>query len=602
MKKRINTIIRSTALATLSVLSLCSCNDFLTITPSDRTVLEEFWKTKDDVDQMVNGAYLKMESGSNIERFIMWGDYRSDELQKYQSINNSTLDNISNLDLYPSSGYNSWASFYNVINTCNLVIEHAPSVTGIDPNFTSGDLQSVRAQMLGLRALCHFYLVRSFRDVPFVTKAYENTDDMTLDGQMSPDSTLAKCIQDLEEAEVGCYQYGVFGQNDWRNYGLLSKDAINAILADIYLWRASMWSGTEPSKSNEYYQKCIDCVDKVLASHQAYYRKYHRAEPEQNNPYGLYDGSMAYYQNFVQGNSEESVFELQFNGSNNSNSQVRTYYYKEKEGATHGLLVGTPVVGTALSDNPTPASSSASINSYYQSANDYRYFDTSYGVNVGNASAFEVRKMIAQSLSTIPMDGKGMTYAPTRLFSNFRQNWIVYRITDLLLMKAEAEVQLSGGDDKKLQHAFNIVNMVNKRSIKDAYTVNSGDTLVYKDNYNSKKKMELLCLQERGRELCYEGKRWYDLVRYSYRHMKGVEPAKTLYEIDPNGSLLPSLTESDNELTTILASRYLSNLFKLRNEGYLYWPILHSETKNNLLIHQNPVWVESKTSDRTEEK
>ena len=110
----------------------------------------------------------------------------------------------------------------------------------------------------------------------------------------------------------------------------------------------------------------------------------------------------------------------------------------------------------------------------------------------------------------------------------------------------------------------------------------------------------MLCLQERGRELCYEGKRWYDLMRYSYRHMKGVDPTKTLYEIDPNGSLFPSLTESDNKLTSILATRYLSNLFKLKNEGNLYWPILHSETKNNPLIHQNPVWVETQSSDRNE--
>ena len=99
MKSKINKIIRSAAIATVGVLSLCSCNDFLTITPSNKTVLKDYWKTKDDVDQMVNGAYYKMLSGSIIERFIMWGDYRSDELQKYQSVNNSTLDNISNLDL-----------------------------------------------------------------------------------------------------------------------------------------------------------------------------------------------------------------------------------------------------------------------------------------------------------------------------------------------------------------------------------------------------------------------------------------------------------------------------------------------------------------------
>ena len=75
----------------------------------------------------------------------------------------------------------------------------------------------------------------------------------------------------------------------------------------------------------------------------------------------------------------------------------------------------------------------------------------------------------------------------------------------------------NGGNDTKLQQACNIVRMVNSRSIMGATGDNKADTLVYKSNYDSQKKMELLCLQERGRELCYEGKRWYDLVRYSYR-------------------------------------------------------------------------------------
>ena len=104
MKKKTNHIIKSLAVAFLGGLSLCSCTDFLTIYPTDKTVGEHFWKNKDQVDQMVTGAYTGMISGSNIERFIMWGDYRSDVLKKTNALNNTTLDNITNVDLYPSSG------------------------------------------------------------------------------------------------------------------------------------------------------------------------------------------------------------------------------------------------------------------------------------------------------------------------------------------------------------------------------------------------------------------------------------------------------------------------------------------------------------------
>lgn len=602
MKKKTNHIIKSLAVAFLGGLSLCSCTDFLTIYPTDKTVGENFWKNKDQVDQMVTGAYTGMISGSNIERFIMWGDYRSDVMRKTSALNNTTLDNITNVDLYPSSGYNSWSSFYYVINTCNLVMNHAQDVLAVDPDYTEGDYQTTRAQMLGLRALCHFYLVRTFRDVPYVTKAYEKSDDLTLDGQLAPDSTLQLCINDLVEAERGCYKYGTFAADDWRSVGLLSKDAINAILADVYLWRASLWSKTDKEKAKTYYQACIDYADKVIESHKRFYENNYKGSASSDNataPYYLLSGNQAFYQNFVEGNSRESIFELQFDGTSNENNLVRQYFYKHQNAtSTYGMLAGTIAVGNTLGDEPTPSTQSASTSALYQSANDYRYYDNSYGVNIGNASSFEIRKMVYNQATTssIPTNKQGYTYKQTRGFDNYKQNWIMYRITDVMLMKAEAETQLAGTDANKLKHAFLIVNAVNKRSL-DPLAVNK-DSLVYKDNYDKQAKLELLCLQERGRELLYEGKRWYDLVRYSYRHMTGVDPTKTLYEIDPKGSLYPTLDDADNEFKNILNAKYSTNILKFKNEAFLYWPILQQETKNNKLIHQNPVYVETQTSER----
>ena len=310
MKKKTNHIIKSLAVAFLGGLSLCSCTDFLTIYPTDKTVGENFWKNKDQVDQMVTGAYTGLISGSNIERFIMWGDYRSDVLRKTSALDNTTLDNITNVDLYPSSGYNSWSSFYYVINTCNLVMNHAQDVLAVDPDYTEGDYQTTRAQMLGLRALCHFYLVRTFRDVPYVTKSYEKSDDLTLDGQLAPDSTLQLCINDLVEAERGCYKYGTFAADDWRSVGLLSKDAINAILADVYLWRASLWSQTDKEKAKTYYQACIDYADKVIESHKRFYENNYKGSASSDNataPYYLLSGNQAFYQNFATAESKTSA-------------------------------------------------------------------------------------------------------------------------------------------------------------------------------------------------------------------------------------------------------------------------------------------------------
>ena len=114
-------------MAALALTTLGSCNDFLTIYPTDRIVGDDFWKTKKDVDQMVDGCYLSMLDYSIMERAIMWGAYRSDELLKLADHNDNTLDNISAVNLLPTNRYNSWSAFYKVINNCNIVLNHAPA-------------------------------------------------------------------------------------------------------------------------------------------------------------------------------------------------------------------------------------------------------------------------------------------------------------------------------------------------------------------------------------------------------------------------------------------------------------------------------------------
>ena len=81
------------------------------------------------------------------------------------------IKNIMEVNLLPTNQYTSWAPFYAVINNCNQVIKYAPDVLNEDPDFTEGDWNVVHGEMLAVRALCHFYLVRTFRDVPLMTEA-----------------------------------------------------------------------------------------------------------------------------------------------------------------------------------------------------------------------------------------------------------------------------------------------------------------------------------------------------------------------------------------------------------------------------------------------
>jgi hypothetical protein len=570
--------------------ALTSCNDFLTIYPTDRVVGEDFWKTKADVNQMVDGCYKSMIDYSVQERAIMWGAYRSDELDKLSDYNDNTLDNISAVNLLPTNRYNDWSSFYKVINNCNIVLNHAEAVMDEDPEFTLGDYQVVRAQMLALRSLCYFYLVRAFRDVPYTTQSYEEDSQAEPLPQSAPDIVLQHCLDDLLDARQYIMRSGAYGRNDWRNWGYMTRDAIHALMADIYLWRASM------THSAADYQQAIVYSDSVINAKHAYYelyKEYDITETEEDI-YHLEDGDRALSTIFGtnSGNSHESILEWQYNGRDNSNKALENYYYES--GDENNYRSTSILMASSLFNSVDPNANTNQAKKFYLSANDYRYWNNVFEANNEEAEQMSVRKMVSDNdITNLKGLNVGESKSNSRAFREFRQNWIVYRLTDVMLMKAEALVETaqSDSDAVNLKQAFNLVQAVNKRSMMKT----AADTLKF-ENFKSKSDFELLVLAERERELCFEGKRWWDLLRYCYRHMEGVDIRQTLAA----QGAWPALYQP---MLTMIIRKYSGEggdavSYKMKSEPYLYWPILESETKVNSLLNQNPVFIQEKSTSK----
>ncbi len=142
---------------------------------------------------------------------------------------------IKNLDIKSTNPVCEWQSLYNAIGRCNAIIQSAEDVLSRDKTFTQKACDAYIAEAIWVRSLCYFYLVRTFRDVPYITEPYLNdsqefrvpkTDGKQIMGTIAKD--LRSCAQQIPVS---------YSPGSWENKGGRGTVwALYALLADIYLW------------------------------------------------------------------------------------------------------------------------------------------------------------------------------------------------------------------------------------------------------------------------------------------------------------------------------------------------------------------------------
>jgi hypothetical protein len=518
----------------LAILVLClavlvppACSDYLDVRPENQMLLEDFWTKGSDVEAVVRACYRAMQEDGFTWRLITWGELRSENL----IVTGSEADNeraVSDANILPKNNQSMWNDFYLVINYCNTLLQYAPGVLEKDPNFTISDLQAKSAEALAIRALCHFYLLRAFRDIPLALEATIDDGQSLIIPQSSPQEVLDKIVEDLLQAEKWAMsEFPTTGEDK----GRITKDAVRAILADVYLWRSD-------------YAQCIDYCDRLI---QATIKVLSMSGAElEITKYQLIEESPSMYI-FAMGNSTESIFELQFS-------------VDKKNGAALSLFED---VSKGTAGKLSVPSDLAVENSLIYSKTDDRRADF---INVNSSNTYSVFKYSGYQ---IPLFSSGGT-AVSHMYNSFSTpfNWIFYRITDIMLMKAEALVQLNRSEDD-LREALHIVNTTYMRANP---TLLETDSLAF-ENYSTVTTLERLVLLERQRELMFEGKRWFDLVRHSERK------------------------QSTAELVEYVIRKYSTNqgtiTSKLSVMNALYMPIYADELKMNPLLKQNPYYETS---------
>jgi hypothetical protein len=156
--------------------------------------------------------------------------------------------------------------------------------------------------------------------------------------------------------------------------------------------------------------------------------------------------------------------------------------------------------------------------------------------------------------------------------------------------------------DSLLHNAFYLVQSVNSRAL---HSDNQGDSIRWSSSTAasrfstlSKDQFEQLVLQERMREFCFEGRRWYDLMRYNYRHISGVDYTRTLASINDAGEALPANSKDMLTLMTRKRDDASGVQAKMANEAYLYMPVPNSDIIVCPLLRQNPAYKDTKEFEK----
>ena len=551
----------------LLVIGQTSCSDFLDILPMNEVVLENYWTEKGDVESVMNSCYETLEHGDVLARYAVWGELRSENMRIGPSVPNE-INEILKENLLPSNPYCNWAKFYEAINRCNIVCHYAPQVQAIDPNYTEDEMLTNIAEATWIRSLCYFYLIRTFRDVPYTTQPSISDTQEYIIPATPFNQVLDSLITSLEQVKGYAVRryYTDDSSSAWQNSCRVTRWAVYALLADLYLWKGE-------------WDKAINYCDLVIDYKRLQYKEMVERKGNVNDielidsipmilehPIGSTPGDCGYSYNaiFGEGNSFESIFELYFSSNQSQQNTLVSSYYSYNNN----------LLGRITSPDFIFKDVASGTNSVFKRT-DGRAYASSYlsGSNYV-ISKYVFTKVEFNTKTVSKFDDIKFNYSRR---SGGNANWIFYRLSDMLLIKAEALIERDGEGDRDM--AFRLIDVVNCRA-NDAIDGNRKSTLAKSDYIDSKAAMESLLLEERLREFIFEGKRWFDLVRFARR--------------DGN----------NDRLVQLCSRKYLENVnalkIKLADPNIIYFPYAKSELKVNPLLRQNPAFTNGEDSELTQ--
>jgi len=467
------------------LFSAVSCKKVIDQAPINSTFEQAFWKNDKDFDQALSGAYSLLRKSLlwgkwGVEGYAFWayGDIAAGEFSTPSyGFKNYILNQVKDMNFNGPSGYVDgfwdWRPHYKVIAQCNLILDKINTLPS--SAIKLDDPEKFKKQITGevyfIRAFTYFYLTRIWGDVPLITKVEDPLHAEYL--ERAPEANIIQQV--LSDAQKAAENL------DW-GYEDNSQIAVRANKGSAYalLAHANMWKG--------------DAAAAEIATN----------EVIQNGGYSLEPVST--YNRVFEGKSNEGIFEIAMS-------------QEFQEGSNYGFYmdcINEPYVFNTGRDKTQYSYVNSNAYNLYNDPADKRktlFFDNSVSSKI----------MLTKFNNVTYKD------ASKKQNASLSNNIIVFRLADIMLLRAEALAKLSRYADAK-----DLLDQVRARVEAGPYTGTLDDQLYE------------YIIDERTRELFGEGHRFYDLIR--------------------SGFLSKKLGMSSN---------------RINQKGY-YWPI------DNGLITENP--------------
>jgi len=456
------------------------CNDFLTVEPKSNWVTESFYKNKSDVELGLAGIYnylgLDQTYGQVISAKFEGG---TDELL-YNRTNTNWAEALYLHTAASSDIKDTWLKMYQGIDAANVFIAKVPNSSGL----TEDEMSQYLGEVHFLRALFYFDLVRLWGPVPLrITPTLDvNANNLAA---APVEDVYQQIIKDLEFAAANLKH-----AKDMDANGHATKMAAHGMMARVYLAMAGY-----PLNKTELFKKASEQCDIILA----------------DGWHTLNDSYQQVFLNYIQNkyDPQESMFEIGF-----ANMRAQGI----REDGRIGQINGVQFYYWPTQTEPFAY---AMVQTGVKLMKSYAPEDDRYSWNVANFICNSGGKISKITNDLLYWPGKFRRWEPIT-FGNIKDgtgsyklledsnspdknftgiNFPVLRFADVLLMKAEAENEVNGP-----VNAIPYLNQVRNR----AHAGDVDEALVA-DKEAFRKELQI----ERSRELCYEGLRKHDLIRWN---------------------------------------------------------------------------------------